>query len=233
MNNTDFDSISKYILRKSRNMTLTEVQALKEHLDVILKKQIQDMDSNQGIIIAKLRQPPAHHQPQLRVDVVKAYLNGETQVSVAARHNITSVWVGTSYRKLRRTFARFLRQNHYEPPIDAEFNLLHMSEETKQKFLWFLDHYLLIKGYEHRQDVHIPASLKPIDVAIDDTPLSVAVKLNLKHIGFTNMSEVARLSQVQIFSLPNINTMMAGQIIRYFIQYQPDKSPDAYYMLDY
>lgn len=214
-------------------MTTTEVQALKEHLNTILENQIHDMNNNQGIVIPKLRQPPAHYQPQRRVDAVKAYLNGETQVSVAARFDTTSAWVSTSYRQLRRSFARFLRQNYFEPPLDAEFSLNDMSEPTRQKFLWFLDHYLHIKGYEYRENIHVPATLKPIDVPIDDIPLPTDIKLALKQNGFTNISEVAKLSQVQINNLPKLKITMTRQIIRYFRLYQPDKSPDDYPMLQF
>lgn len=108
-----------------------------------------------------------------------------------------------------------------------------MGEPTRQKFLWFLDHYLQIKGYEYRENVHVPVTLKPIDVPIDDTPLSKDIKLALKNNGFTNISEVAKLSERQIHSLPKVKTTMVSQIIRYFIIYQPNNSPDDYYMLRY
>lgn len=186
------------------------------------------MGNIQDITPPKLRTPPDHYQPRLRVDAVKAYVNGETQVAVAARFDVSSVWVGTSFRKLRRSFAYFLKQNYLEPPFDAEFSLKQMSEPTRQKFLWYLDRFLHLKGYEYCEDFHIPITLKSIDVPIFETPLSPDIKRALKHNGFTNMNEITKLSLIQIRNLPKINTTMLGKLTRYFIMFQPDKDYYSY-----
>lgn len=214
--------VSDYVLRKSTNLSVAEIQALKNHLDSILQNQINLRSDHESINPQSiLLKPYIGSDPKQCVKMVKDHVWGKSQKNIAIENNLSSSRIGAIVNKFIDNFVIYVGENELDPYIKTHIKIKKMDLLTTDKFLWYLDHYMHIRGYEYIDGVHIPASFKPIDVSIDDTPLSDNIKFNLKYSGYLNMSEVAKLSTIQIMNLPYMNTDSTKQIMRFFFNYQP------------
>lgn len=219
MKKNEIEKVLMYVSTRSNDMVIDDISSLKDQINAMLEEKINYLSNNPTYQPKIERKLAAHHNPDRNIEMIKAFLGGETAVSIAARFNVTPPRVATIYNSLCHYFHLFLRLNYSNPVDKKSLAIKKISQELKDQFLWYIKHHDYIIGYKLSDDIHIPISIKPINQAIQDTDLSDDIKAILYQNGFSNMSEIAKFSILQIKNIPMIDRAVMQSIMNYFENY--------------